>query len=54
MTVNDLIKQLENCPGSAVVCTSDPSGWAAEAEKVIVHFDEKLNQTWVELVESDD
>lgn len=53
MTVNDLIKQLENCPGSAVVYTTDPAGWLTEAAKVIVRFDEKLNSYWVELVEND-
>lgn len=53
MTVNDLIKVLNDVPGSARVYTSDPSGWLTEAIKVVVHYDEKLNQTWVELVESD-
>ena len=53
MTVNELIKQLENCPGSAVVYTSDPAGWATEAEKVVVHFDEKLNSYWIEFVGND-
>jgi hypothetical protein len=54
MTVNDLIMILDNVPGSARVYTSDPAGWLAEATKVVVHYDEKLNQTWVEFVESDD
>ncbi len=54
MTVNDLIVILDNIPGSARVCTSDPAGWRAEATEVVVHYDEKLNQTWVEFVSSDD
>ena len=53
MTVNDLIVILNDIPGSARVYTSDPAGWRAEATEVVVHYDEKLNQTWIELVKSD-
>ena len=53
MTVNDLIVILNDVPGSARVYTSDPAGWLAEATEVVVHYDEKLNQTWVEFVKSD-
>lgn len=56
MTVNDLIVILNDVPGSARVYTSDPEGcWLfSEIKNVVVHYDEILNQTWVELVKSDD
>jgi hypothetical protein len=54
MTINELKEKLETIPGSARVYTSDPAGWLAEVTEVVVHYDEKLNQTWIEFVSSDD
>lgn len=53
MTVNDLMKILNNAPCSAKLYISD-SDWLFEVENVVVHYDEKLNQTWIEFVKSDD
>lgn len=55
MTVNDLMKILNNVPCAARLYTSDPeSCWLSEVKIVVVHYDETLNQTWVEFVKSDD
>lgn len=55
MTVNDLIKVLNDVPCAATIYTSDPErGWLSEVKHVVVHYDETLNQTWVEFVKSDD
>lgn len=56
MTVNDLMKILNDVPCTARLYTSDPEGcWLfSEIKNVVVHYDEILNQTWVELVKSDD
>lgn len=55
MTVNDLMKILNDVPCTATLYTSDPeSCWLSEVKNVVVHYDEKLNQTWVEFVKSDD
>lgn len=54
MTVNDLIKILNKVPCMAKIYTSDSEGWLSEVKNVVVHYDEKLNQTWVEFVKSDD
>lgn len=54
MTANDLIKILNNVPCVAKIYTSDLEGWLSEVKNVVVHYDEKLNQTWIELVKSDD
>lgn len=55
-TVNDLIKTLNDVPCMARLYISDPEGcWLfSEIKNVVVHYDEILNQTWVELVKSDD
>ena len=55
MTVNDLIKVLNDVPYAATLYISDPeSRWLSEVKNVVVHYDEKLNQTWIEFVQSDD
>jgi hypothetical protein len=55
MTVNDLMKILNDVPCAARLYTSDPENcWLSEVKNVVVHYDETLNQTWVEFVKSDD
>lgn len=54
MTVNDLMKILNDVPCAARLYTSDPERWLYEVKNVVVHYDEKLNQTWIEFVQSDD
>lgn len=55
MTVNDLMKILNDVPCAARLYTSDSEGcWLfSEIKNVVVHYDEILNQTWVEFVSSD-
>lgn len=48
MTVNDLMKILNDVPCMATIYASDPEGWLFEVKNVVVRYDEKLNQTWVE------
>lgn len=54
MTVNDLIKVLNDVPCMATIYISDPEKWLFEIKNVVVHYDETLNRTWVEIVQSDD
>lgn len=55
MTVNDLMKILNDVPCAARLYTSDPERcWLFEIKNVVVHYDETLNRTWVEFVQSDD
>ena len=53
MTINELKEKLETIPGSARIYTVDNAGWMTETADIILHFDEKLNQFWVELVEAE-
>lgn len=54
MTVNDLIKVLNDVPCMATIYISDPEKWLFEIKNVVVHYDETLNRTWIEFVQSDD
>ena len=54
MTVNDLINVLNDVPCMATIYISDPEKWLFEIKNVVVHYDETLNRTWVEFVQSDD
>lgn len=53
MTINELKEKLERVPESARIYTVDSAGWMTEAADIIVHFDKKLNQFWVELIETE-
>ena len=53
MTINELKEKLETIPESARIYTVDNAGWMTETADIILHFDEKLNQFWVELVETE-
>lgn len=54
MTVNDLMKILNDVPCTATIYISDSEKWLFGVKNVVVHYDEKLNQTWIEFVQSDD
>lgn len=54
MIVNDLMKILNDVPCMATIYISDSEKWLSEVKNVVVHYDEKLNQTWIEFVKSDD